>query len=141
MRLVVQSTWLESQRAAELATLRADGIRQINQMIGEVRARYITVMPGQEMIYLRKEVEARGFMSETEPDLANYAFIGREIGITAATGYEVAQVILNMSDMWLYVGSQLEALRMYYSNLVNASIDEDGLQEHIDNLSAALAPF
>lgn len=141
MRLTVQSSWLTEQQTAQLTANRKTGIERINDMIGTVRAKYITVIPGQEMVYLRKESEAQSFILATDPVLTDYAFISSEVGITAATGYEVAQVILNMSNMWTYVGSALESLRMIYSNGINSASSKAAIESLIEDLAEALSAF
>ncbi len=91
---------------------RADVITQINTAIGEIRARYITVLPGQKMLYLQKEAEARAFLADPDPDLTDYPLIAAEIGITGATPEQVAQVYLNLAAMLRTTAAQLEQLRL-----------------------------
>lgn len=98
----------------DLTHLRATAIAEINARAGVARGRYITVAPGQEMIYLRKETEARRYLElETPPEtLVDFPFMAAEIGVTASTPYELAQLWLNMSAMFEVVGSQLEQVRL-----------------------------
>lgn len=96
----------------EVARLAARYIAEIDAQIGEVRRQFITALPGQEMIYLEKEVEARALLSAPQVDLADYPFIAAEVGITGETGEQVAQVILNLAAQWRVIGSGLERLRI-----------------------------
>lgn len=76
------------------------------------RTKYITVMPGQEMIYLAKEAEAVRFVADPAPDMADYPFLASEIGVTATTPYELAQVWLFMSQAWRGAAAQIEQARL-----------------------------
>ena len=73
------------------------------------------------MIYLEKEREAKSFMLDPEPVQANYPMIYAEVGITAETDYQVAQLWMNMSVYWRTVSAQLESLRLSYCGLVDAA--------------------
>lgn len=76
------------------------------------RTKYITVLPGQEMIYLAKEAEAVRFVADPAPDMAAYPFLASEIGVTATTPYELAQVWLFMSQAWRGAAAQIEQARL-----------------------------
>ena len=51
-----------------LPDVQAAATASVNAAIGQVRARYITVLPGQEMLYLAKETEARAWLAAVDPD-------------------------------------------------------------------------
>ncbi|MDX5412898.1 MAG: hypothetical protein LPK02_07605 [Rhodobacterales bacterium] len=97
-----------------LAAEKRAGVARINAMADAVRRRFITPIIGQEMIYIEKETEARRFIAmETLPnDLTDFPFIASEVGVTAPSAYEVAQLYLNLGAQWRVVGSQLENLRL-----------------------------
>lgn len=92
--------------------LRATVSAQINSTIGDIRKRFITPLPGQDMIYLRKESEAMKYLADSAPSLLNYPMIGNEIGITGSDAYEVAQIWLNMASQWMMVAGILENIRL-----------------------------
>lgn len=89
-------------------------IEQINALADGVRRRFITVIAGQEMIYKEKEAEAIRYVAESpEPaTLDSYPFIAAEVGITAPTAYQVAQLYLNAAARWRQIGSELENARL-----------------------------
>lgn len=95
-----------------LTNARLEAVARINAAAGAVRRLYITDIPGQPTIYQMKETEARAWLADPDPDLANYPFIAAEIGITAATGYEVAQVYLNLGALYVQAAAQLEHARL-----------------------------
>lgn len=84
----------------------------INSAIGQARTKFITNLPGQEMLHLVKEDEAERFIHDPDPDLADYPLISAGIGITGPTAYEVAQVYLNLGAQFRQIGAQLETIRL-----------------------------
>lgn len=107
--------------ARDLESARSAGLASIQAAIAAVRAPFVTDLPGQEMIYQRKEAEARAWLADPAPDLAHYPFLAREIGITAPTAHELAQIWLNMAAMLTAQGSVLEGLRQSANAAVAAA--------------------
>ncbi len=75
-----------------------------------VRRRYVTMIAGQEMLYLRKEAEARAYLADPNP--ADYPLIMAEVGITAPEAWHVAQVYLGLSAVWISLAAPLETARL-----------------------------
>ena len=121
----------------ELTAAKAIAVASINTLIGNIRAEYITVIPGQEMIYGDKEKEAIAFLAEpTIPsDLTPYPFIEGEVGLTAPSAYEVAQVFVNKAAMWRPLGAQLEQLRVGYGNAIYAATTKQEITGLVDTLN------
>lgn len=95
-----------------LAGAKARAISDINAGADAVRRRYVTTITGQDMLYLRKEAEARGYIADPDPVLEHYPLIAAEVGITAPSAWEVAQTYLNMSALWIQAAAQLETARL-----------------------------
>ena len=93
----------------------------VNKRIGETRIKYITNIPGQDPIYLKKEQEARDYIADPDPNMANYPFLSAEVGITAPEAYQLAQVWLYMANAWNPLAAMLEGLRMSTLNSVDAA--------------------
>ena len=64
------------------------------------------------MIYLAKEAEAVRYLAETPATLDGYPMLAAEVGITAPTAYELAQLWVNMSDLWRGIAAQIETARL-----------------------------
>ena len=109
MITVTRST---TSHAKELAAAKQALSRLINDECRTVRALFVTDLPGQEMIYLQKEAEAAAFVADPDPELTDYPFIAAEVGATAPTAYEVAQVYLNLAVQWRMIGAGLEQVRL-----------------------------
>lgn len=118
----------------DLSMAKSDAVALINTRIGAVRRQFVTDIPGQEMLYLRKEAEAVRWLSETTPNLIDYPLISAEIGITGEDADQIAQVWVNMADLWSSVAAQLETLRLGYIAQVEGAADQAGIE-------AALAEF
>lgn len=98
----------------DITPLRAAAIRRINARAGAIRATFVTAIPGQEMLYLAKEAEARAWLADAAPDLANYPLIAAEVGpgLTAPDGAALAQIWLNLGAQWREVAAQIENARL-----------------------------
>jgi hypothetical protein len=89
--------------------------------ITAARNQLITDLPGQDMVYLAKEAEARAWTSAVSPDLADYPLISAEVGITAPDADQLAQLWLNMAALWRSAAAGLEALRLSTQAAIEAA--------------------
>jgi len=126
--------------AAEVTALRRAGIETVNRGIGEIRARYITAIPGQEMIYLKKEEEARRYIAhEPEPSsLSDYPMIAAEIGITAPTAWQIAQIWIQMSALLSSTAAGLEGLRLGTIAALDAATTVEGISVILTGFQTSL---
>jgi hypothetical protein len=110
----------------DLAPLRAAAIRRINARAGEIRATFVTGIVGQEMLYLAKEEEARAWVADPAPVLANYPLIAAEVGpgLTAPDADDLAQIWLNLGAQWRLVAAQIETARLGAVYAVEAAQSE-----------------
>ena len=95
-----------------LAVCKSLAIARINEASGLARQRYITTSPGQDMIYIAKEREALAFLAASTDDLTTYPLLAAEVGVTAPTAWELAQVWANVAVYWRAVAAQIEGVRM-----------------------------
>ena len=102
-----------AQLAADrLAASRAAAVAEINAWAAQERLKYITDLPGQGMIYLAKEVEARAWLAAPAPDATAYPMLAAEVGITAPDAYQLSQIWVNMAAMWRGVAARIEHERL-----------------------------
>ncbi|WP_273523937.1 hypothetical protein [Rhodosalinus sediminis] len=108
---------------SDLAPARSAAIARVNAAAAEVRARYVTQIPGQEMIYLEKEAEAARYLAAdpTPSDLTEFPFLAAETGFTAPTAAEVAQTYLDRAAHYRQIGAQLEGTRMEAISIIEAA--------------------
>lgn len=106
------ATSLAAHQARILTDAKAEATRMINDAAGTLRERYITAIPGQDMIYLAKKDEAISYVALAPATLADYPLLAAEVGITAPTAYELSQLWLNMGAAWLAAAADIEAARL-----------------------------
>lgn len=107
-----------------LASQKANAIASLHNAVATARREFVTDLPGQEMIYLDKLTEARAYLTDPAPNLADYPAIVAELGVTAETPYELAQLWLNMSAMWKFVSANIESIRLMAVNAINVAASE-----------------
>ncbi|MDD2870141.1 hypothetical protein [Neomegalonema sp.] len=122
----ISAVRLEQAKAAARAALA--------EHVAAARASLITILPGQEMIYLAKEAEALDWVSAPSPDLADHPLLSAEVGVTAETADQLAQLWMNMGALWRAAAAQLEALRL----TVGAAIAAAQTIEEVQNACEAL---
>lgn len=103
---------IEVPEVLPLERVKARAVARVNDAASSLRGHYITVIPGQEMIYLAKEAEAVRYLSETPATLNGFPMLAAEVGITAPTAYELAQLWANMSALWRGIAAQIETARL-----------------------------
>lgn len=123
--------------AEVLAATKAAARARLAETIARVRAAQITVLPGQDMIYLSKEAEARAWLAAEAPVLADYPLLSAEAGITAPDADQLAQLWLNLGTLWRQAAGPLEAARM----AIGAAIDAAATVEEVDAAAAQITPI
>lgn len=135
--------WVDARGEGEITLhlneAKQDRIFLINEKIGRVRQNFITSLPGQDMIYLRKEQEARAYLLDEDPIMTNYPMLSAEVGVTAETAYQIAQIWLYMSNSWQVIAAQLEGLRLVAINSVTSAANEEAVQLAYNAFEIALA--
>jgi len=125
----------EARAAAALEAAKAEARVTLAAAVTAARAALITDLPGQSMIYLAKEAEARAWMADPTPDPAAYPLLSAELGITAPDGASLAQIWLNLATLWRSTAADLEALRLS----TRAAIDAATTVEEVGAAMAGLA--
>ncbi|MDE4297077.1 hypothetical protein PXK56_17970 [Phaeobacter gallaeciensis] len=110
----ISLTRTPSSKAAELARHRAECVAEVNDAVGQARLPYVTNIPGQEMIYNAKEREALAYLAmDPKPaDLSEFPFMEAEVGVSADTPLELAQLWQTTAAQWRVVGPTFEELRL-----------------------------
>ena len=103
---------IAARAMADLVTEKEMAITSINELVGKARQKYITTAPGQEMIYIAKEAEAKAWLKDLLPDPAAYPLLSAEVGVTAPTTWELAQIWVNVAVYWRGIAAQIEGARM-----------------------------
>ena len=107
------SSYLDDQKAI----LR----RSVDQAAETERLKYITPGNGQAMTYQQKVTEAQAFKAATNPKASDYPMLSSEVGITAETIDEVADVVLAAFAQWQQIGAMIESIRLGAKRDIDAS--------------------
>lgn len=104
----------------DIATARRQAYAAVNAVRGEVRTRWLTDIPGQQLVYADKERAAREWVAARaaattpadEPALTDFPAIAAEVGLTGESADQVAQVYLNAAALWRQVSATIEGVAM-----------------------------
>lgn len=103
---------IAARAAARLDAAKTTAIARVNGWAARERSRYITVSPGQDMIYLAKEAEALRYLADPAPVLADYPLIAAELGITAESADQLAQIWAYLGHAWRGLAAGIETTRL-----------------------------
>ncbi|TMV79969.1 hypothetical protein FGG78_25645 [Thioclava sp. BHET1] len=123
----------------DLSEEKSAAINRINAASGAARLQFVTSLPGQDMIYLRKEQEAISYLAQdpAPADLTDYPLLAAEVGITASTAYQLAQLWLNMKQIWTSAAAEIEKARMQAADEINAATTVADIQAVVASFSAS----
>lgn len=112
----------------DLAIVKAQLKRGIDDAAEVERLKYITGGAGQAMTYARKTDEARraqaAIAAEEDIQPVDYPLLAATIGIDGNTLAEVAAVIIAMDAAWAQIGAAIEAARLGAKQAIDAAEDE-----------------
>lgn len=105
--------------------------RIVAQQVELARKKFITDMPGQEAIYARKKETAVAYLQIDPPpeNLNAFPLLKQEVGITAPTAFELAQLWLNLDNLWETVAANLEAVRLGANQTIDQAATMSELQQ------------
>ncbi|WP_370204648.1 hypothetical protein [Pararhodobacter marinus] len=125
----IATATLDAAKASARATLHA--------WMTAARRAAITDLPGQDLIYQAKEAEARAYVADPSPDLADYPLLSAEIGITAPDPAALAALLISLSAVWRATAATLEALRMATGAAIDTATSEAEIAAAIATLPGA----
>ncbi|PTW48337.1 hypothetical protein [Rhodovulum kholense] len=125
---------------AALASARRRAIAEITDVTSALRRRYITAADGQDMLYQAKRDEAVAYLAlDPEPaTLTLFPLLAAEVGITASTPYELAQLWVNMQAIWLAAAAQIEPIRLTAVYTVETAATEGEIATALATFRAAI---
>lgn len=123
---------LHAPVAVGMAGVRTELKARIDAAAEAERLKYITPGAGQAMTYQQKVDEARAFKIASSPKAADYPVLSSEVGITAETLSEVADVVLASFSLWQQIGAAIEAVRLGAKRDIDAAADEAAARAIVD---------
>jgi len=92
--------------------IREQARRHVDAQAESARQRFVTRGDAQQAVYMLKRDEALRFAADPAPEPSAYPMLSAEVGITAPTLAEVADVVATMAAQWIAVAAQIETLRL-----------------------------
>lgn len=130
--------WVNNE-AEYLPDLKAAALARIDEMRGRARLKYITDLPGQDSMYMAKREEAVAYLADPDPDDNQYPLIKSEIGETSPDGYSVAQIFLNLNDLWREAAGAIDAACFAAKREVQDAIAANDIAPIVDALQMQLS--
>jgi len=96
------------------------------------RLKYITPGHGQAMTYQQKVTEAQSFKAATDPQASDYPILSSEVGITAETLDDVADIVFAAFAQWQQIGAMIESIRLGAKRDIDAAEDEAAARAIVD---------
>lgn len=141
----------DDSRSLDLSSLPVDeakrhGLVAVIDETDSVRKLFITPITGQDLTYKEKEIQAAAYVAlSQEPDPQSpeardqFGFVLGEVGLTAETPYQVAQVILAEAAVMRAVGPVIERGRLEANDAIGAAQDGAGVAQALSVFRAKLA--
>lgn len=112
------------------------GTDRIDEKADEVRARFAT--PGKHVIYDKKLQEARRYVeainSNNPPtNLKKFPYLRKEVGVTAPTPLELANLWITMNDSWDEISPLIEEISLRGKYAVKSAKSQDEIDEILLN--------
>lgn len=120
-------------------TVRARALHRVDQAASQARQRFVTVLPGQDMIYMQKLVEATAIAADQTPLPGSYPLLAAEIGVTGETLPHVAEAVLARAEAWKVAAGQIERTRLTAKHAIEAARDVTAIELTLAGLFAEQA--
>ena len=106
---------------------------RINEAVDQFRKRFYTEIAGQAEIYLEKRQEALSYIQQAQTTgepatLEDYPFMQQELGKTAETPWQLAQIWLYMSTQFKSLGTITEGIRIAANTAVQLAPDVEQVE-------------
>lgn len=105
----------------DLDIIRSTFLSRVDADAEGARLGLMTNGSGQAMTYQRKADEAKAFALDANPMPENYPFLANEIGITADTLEDVAQIVSENHEQWVAAGLSIERHRLQTKAAIRAA--------------------
>ncbi len=129
---------------ATLSSAKETARRRIDNEAGAARLRYITEVPGQQAVYMRKKEQATAYMAAIDgnPAATVPPYIASESAALQVPAAEVAQTVLVLAALWEdNLSPAIEATRVAGKAAVDAAEDLPGVDLAVAAAVSALIVF
>lgn len=100
-----------------LSALKADAVQKIDTAAGEVRAKYLTIIPGQSETYMYKLADCQQYIADGYPaNVTAYPWVDSESLAQGKSAADAADFVVATYLQWRGIGIQIEQLRITGKN-------------------------
>ncbi|KAB2679840.1 hypothetical protein [Brucella tritici] len=117
---------------ADMARVRSELKARVDAAAEVERLKYITPGDGQAMTYQQKVTEAQALKAASNPQASDYPLLSSEVGITAETLSDVADIVLAAFAMWQQIGAAIESIRLGAKRDIDTAADEATARAIVD---------
>jgi hypothetical protein len=124
----------------DVENTRSSALLLVDNTAGDIRQRFITSAPGQELTYQEKAEQAADFAAANYPtgQIANYPFIQVEVNVTGLSPQAAADGILSRRTLWIQKGALIEEARLIGKRDINVATDVIGINTALNTALTAL---
>lgn len=119
---------------------RYEGETKVDNKAASVRARFAT--PGKHQLYADKRDEAVRYLAAAKgqnvPNLADYPFLEAEVGVSAASPRDLAELWIAMDRTWKKVAAGIEKLTISAKIRIRSARSQAEIDSVISETSKAL---
>lgn len=135
-------TWIDNV-ADYLPELTVKALRHINQINSEYRGKFITDVKDQATVYELKRQSAVAFLADPDPQPDAYPLIFAEVGVTADSAENVAQVYLGLNAFYMQALAALEQIRLIAVNEIENATERNEIDNALVSFDTAIGdlPF
>jgi len=126
-----EAQWDGTAITCDLSACRASLRAAVCARAEAVRGQFITPGAGQALTYARKEIEARAWITGSDP--ASSPFLAAEAAAVDMSIDALAQLVIAQADAWIEAGSAIEARRRG----LLVAIEEAGSRAALDAIDIA----
>jgi hypothetical protein len=137
---ITDSITSPQEPTVNIEQLRTSSLVFVDNTAGEVRQKFITSAPGQELTYQEKAEQAADFAAANYPtgQIANYPFIQVEVNVTGLSAQSAADGILARRTLWIQKGALIEEARLIGKRDINIATTADGITTALNSAITAL---
>lgn len=108
---------------------KAEAKEEIDRQIGEIRKLYITVVPGQDLVYQEKRIEAERLIADPNLDPSEAPHIYLEASLNEVDPLTQANMILQAAAAWREISAPLEEIRLSAKKKVDQAETKEEIEE------------
>lgn len=110
----------------------------IDYKIGEIRKYFITYIPGQDMVYQEKRIEAEMLINNPSIELEKIPHIVTEAEMNGISILDQANIIIAQYITWRNTSSVLERIRLEKKQQVEEAISERQINSIVESIDTEI---